>query len=211
MSTVGGYASDDGKPLREMVGLGRVELPTKRLGTACSIHLSYSPRDNRLLRFYYTRPTTFLLHSTVHWNLPTHICSPNMLYFNQLLGPKIWGLLRVRSLGIGRLFLNVYVFSAFSLVDFVLFWAWSGAEHATDLATSKLRDVPYLRAGDPSHSAIGSDKPCSQHLSESTTRMIRALAANTKPAARRITSFRPPFIIYLAASRARASLLCFRP
>ena len=66
--------------------------------------------------------------------------------------------LPTNGLGIGQLFLNVYVFSVFNLVDFVLFWAWSGAEHATDLATSKLRDVPYLRAGDPSHSAIGSDK-----------------------------------------------------
>jgi len=31
--------------------------------------------------------------------------------------------LPTNGLGIGRLFLNVYVFSAFSLVDFVLFWA----------------------------------------------------------------------------------------
>jgi hypothetical protein len=43
--------------------------------------------------------------------------------------------LPTNGLGIGRLFLNLYVFSAFSLVNFVLFWAWSGAEHATDLAT----------------------------------------------------------------------------
>ena len=62
--------------------------------------------------------------------------------------------LPTNGLGIGRLFLNLYVFSTFSLVDFVLFWAWSGPELATDLATSKLKDVPYLRAGDPSHSAI---------------------------------------------------------
>ena len=26
-----------------MVGLGRVELPTRSLGNCCSIHLSYSP------------------------------------------------------------------------------------------------------------------------------------------------------------------------
>jgi hypothetical protein len=29
----------------------------------------------------------------------------------------------------------LYVFSVFSSVNFVLFWAYSGAEHATDLAT----------------------------------------------------------------------------
>jgi hypothetical protein len=29
----------------------------------------------------------------------------------------------------------LYVFSAFSSVNFVLFWAYSGAELATDLAT----------------------------------------------------------------------------
>ena len=51
-------STDGRKQLIEMVGLGRVELPTKRLGTACSIHLSYSPQDNRLLRFYYNRPPT---------------------------------------------------------------------------------------------------------------------------------------------------------
>jgi len=43
--------------------------------------------------------------------------------------------LPTNGLGIGRLFLNVYVFSAFSSVNFVLFWAYSGAEPATDLAT----------------------------------------------------------------------------
>ena len=62
--------------------------------------------------------------------------------------------LPTNGLGIGRLFLNVHVFSAFSLANFVLFWAHSGAERATDLATSKLRDVPYLRAGDPSHQRL---------------------------------------------------------
>ena len=30
---------------REMVGLGRVELPTNGLGNRCSIHLSYRPFD----------------------------------------------------------------------------------------------------------------------------------------------------------------------
>jgi hypothetical protein len=29
--------------LQSMVGLGRVELPTRSLGNCCSIHLSYSP------------------------------------------------------------------------------------------------------------------------------------------------------------------------
>ena len=29
-----------------MVGLGRVELPTRSLGNCCSIHLSYSPATN---------------------------------------------------------------------------------------------------------------------------------------------------------------------
>ena len=43
--------------------------------------------------------------------------------------------LPTNGLGIGRLFPNVYVFSAFSSVNFVLFWAYSGAELATDLAT----------------------------------------------------------------------------
>jgi hypothetical protein len=43
--------------------------------------------------------------------------------------------LPTNGLGIGLLFLNVYVFSAFSSVDFVLFWAWSVAELATDLVT----------------------------------------------------------------------------
>ena len=43
--------------------------------------------------------------------------------------------LPTNGLGIGQLFLNLYVFSAFSLVNFVLFWAQSVAEHATDLAT----------------------------------------------------------------------------
>jgi hypothetical protein len=28
---------------RRLVGLGRVELPTRSLGNCCSIHLSYSP------------------------------------------------------------------------------------------------------------------------------------------------------------------------
>jgi hypothetical protein len=28
-----------------MVGLGRVELPTRSLGNCCSIHLSYSPAE----------------------------------------------------------------------------------------------------------------------------------------------------------------------
>jgi hypothetical protein len=58
----------------ELVGLGRVELPTRSLGNCCSIHLSYSPivgmiisgenppftcsmllvnEAERLLRFYY--------------------------------------------------------------------------------------------------------------------------------------------------------------
>ena len=47
--------------------------------------------------------------------------------------------LPTNGLGIGQLFLNVYVFSVFNLVDFVLFWAHSEAERATDLATSALR------------------------------------------------------------------------
>jgi hypothetical protein len=47
--------------------------------------------------------------------------------------------LPTNGLGIGRLFLNLYVFSTFSLVDFVLFWAHSEAERATDHATSALR------------------------------------------------------------------------
>jgi hypothetical protein len=34
-----------------MVGLGRVELPTRSLGNCCSIHLSYRPRDGRLFDF----------------------------------------------------------------------------------------------------------------------------------------------------------------
>ena len=32
-------------PVEKMVGLGRVELPTRSLGNCCSIHLSYSPAD----------------------------------------------------------------------------------------------------------------------------------------------------------------------
>ena len=43
--------------------------------------------------------------------------------------------LPTNGLGIEQLFLNLYVFSAFSSVNFVLFWAYSGGEHATDLAT----------------------------------------------------------------------------
>jgi hypothetical protein len=43
--------------------------------------------------------------------------------------------LPTNGLGIGQLFLNVYVFSAFTSVNFVLFWAQSGVEPATDLAT----------------------------------------------------------------------------
>jgi hypothetical protein len=43
--------------------------------------------------------------------------------------------LPTNGLGIGQLFLNLYGFSAFSSVKFVLFWAQSGAELATDLAT----------------------------------------------------------------------------
>ena len=31
-----------------MVGLGRVELPTRSLGNCCSIHLSYSPNRTAL-------------------------------------------------------------------------------------------------------------------------------------------------------------------
>jgi hypothetical protein len=53
--------------------------------------------------------------------------------------------LPTNGLGIGRLFLNVYVFSAFSLVNFVLFWAHSEAERATDLATSALRLTSIYR------------------------------------------------------------------
>jgi hypothetical protein len=47
------------------------------------------------------------------------------------------------GLGIGRLFLNLYVFSAFSWVNFVLFQAQSGAELATDLATLAEPDLRY--------------------------------------------------------------------
>jgi hypothetical protein len=36
----------------------------------------------------------------------------------------------------------LYVFSAFSLVNFVLFWAQSVAEHATDLATLAEAEPP---------------------------------------------------------------------
>jgi hypothetical protein len=32
-----------------MVGLGRVELPTRSLGNCCSIHLSYSPIPSNLI------------------------------------------------------------------------------------------------------------------------------------------------------------------
>ena len=44
--------------------------------------------------------------------------------------------LPTNGLGIGQLSLNLYVFSVFSSVNFVLFWAYSGAERATDLATA---------------------------------------------------------------------------
>ena len=47
--------------------------------------------------------------------------------------------LPTNGLGIGRFFLSLYVFSAFSSVNFVLFWAYSGAERATDLATTAPR------------------------------------------------------------------------
>jgi hypothetical protein len=33
-----------------MVGLGRVELPTRGLGNRCSIHLSYSPTEHPVYR-----------------------------------------------------------------------------------------------------------------------------------------------------------------
>jgi hypothetical protein len=51
--------------------------------------------------------------------------------------------LPTNGLGIGQLFLNLYVFSVFSSVDFVLFWAYSGAEHATDLATLSEAGLHY--------------------------------------------------------------------
>jgi hypothetical protein len=47
--------------------------------------------------------------------------------------------LPTNGLGIGQLFLNLYVFSVFTSVNFVLIWAYSGAERATDLATSAPR------------------------------------------------------------------------
>jgi len=51
--------------------------------------------------------------------------------------------LPTNGLGIGQLFLNLYVFSAFSSVNFVLFWAYSGAELAMDLATMAATGLPY--------------------------------------------------------------------
>ena len=51
--------------------------------------------------------------------------------------------LPTNGLGIGQLFLNLYVFSAFSSVNFVLFWAQSVAEHATDLATLAETSLHY--------------------------------------------------------------------
>ncbi len=36
--------------LKKLVGLGRLELPTRGLGNRCSVHLSYRPQ--RLQRFY---------------------------------------------------------------------------------------------------------------------------------------------------------------
>jgi hypothetical protein len=59
--------------------------------------------------------------------------------------------LPTNGLGIGQLFLNLYVFSVFSSVNFVLFWAQSVAEHATDLATlaeAGLHDQYYMIARD---------------------------------------------------------------
>ena len=51
--------------------------------------------------------------------------------------------LPTNGLGIEQLFLNLYVFSAFSSVNFVLFWAYSGAERATDLATTAAAGLHY--------------------------------------------------------------------
>jgi hypothetical protein len=74
----------------------------------------------------------------------------------------------------------LYVFSAFSSVNFVLFWAQSVAEHATDLATLAETSLHYqyqyhmiarypraAREANSSHSEIGGDNPCYRHLSES--------------------------------------------
>ena len=64
-----------------------------------------------------------------------------------VIGEKLVGLGRVelptRGLGIGWIFTNVFVFRACNLVDFVLSWAWSGAELATDLATATGRPVTH--------------------------------------------------------------------
>jgi len=61
----------------------------------------------------------------------------------------------------------LYVFSVFSSVDFVLFWAYSGAEHATDLAALSEAGLHYSYRMIASELRAG-DKPDSSHFEKAT-------------------------------------------
>ena len=48
---------------KQLVGLGRVELPTRSLGNCCSIHLSYSPVSPSVYLEFCTQPTGVVFHA----------------------------------------------------------------------------------------------------------------------------------------------------
>jgi hypothetical protein len=62
---------------RRLVGLGRVELPTRGLGNRCSNQLSYGPRGCNFLILYYLREfrRTFGCPKMVHCSKTVVVCS----------------------------------------------------------------------------------------------------------------------------------------
>ena len=55
--------------------------------------------------------------------------------------------LPTRSLGIGRLLSNLFLFSLNDLAAFVLFRALPGAEYATEYATASIDSLPTVPEG----------------------------------------------------------------